>query len=264
MKTLLQIEWMKVKSYRTFWILAGLFVAAVVGVNYISYSINIEVNDRTSAVGLGTGNPFSFPQIWNTMAWMSSLLLYFPGFIIIFLVSNEFTFKTHRQNIIDGLSRKQFVMIKLNVALIIAVASTLVVFLTTLVFGLLGGGTFTVQGIEYMGYFFVCSFIYVLFAMVLALMLRKAALSVGIYFIYGLIIDNLIPLLLRKSFDNKPYGSYIMPLDVADGLLPFPFFKSMVEATLRTPNQYICLSICAAWIVFYYWFSIKKFQQEDL
>ncbi|MES2775724.1 MAG: ABC transporter permease [Bacteroidota bacterium] len=263
MKTLLEIEWMKVKNYRTFWILAGLFVVAVIGINYISFRINAEVNNATSVLG-GTGSPFDFPKIWNTMTWMSSLLLYFPGFIMIFLISNEFTFKTHRQNIIDGLSRKQFVMVKLNVALIIAIATTLIVFLTTLAFGLLGGSSFTVEGIEYMGYFFVCSFVYILFAMVIALLLRKAALSVGIYFIYGLIIDNVIPALLRKSFDNKPIGSYFMPLDVADGLLPFPFFKNVVEAALRTPNQMICLGICVAWIIFYYWFSIRKFENEDL
>jgi len=264
MKTLLQIEWMKVKNYRTFWILATLFVVAVIGINYIGFMVNTEVNNTTSAVGISTGSPYGFPKVWNTITWMSSLLLYFPGFIMIFLVSNEFTFKTHRQNIIDGLSRKQFVMVKLNLALILAIASTLVVFLTTLIFGLMSGGSFDVEGIEYIGYFFVCSFIYVLFGMVISLLLRKAALSVGIYFIYGLIVDNILPALLRKSFDGKPYGSYFMPLDVADGLLPFPFFKNQIDAVLKTPNPYICLAICAVWIVFYYWFSIRKFENEDL
>ncbi len=264
MKTLLEIEWMKVKNYRTFWILAGLFVVAVVGINYIGYMINSQVDETTSAVGLGTGSPFDFPKVWNTVAWMSSLLLYFPGFIMIFLVSNEFTFKTHRQNIIDGLSRKQFVMVKLNVALLLAIISTLLVLLTTIIFGLLGNGSLNVDGLVYIGYFFVCSFVYILFAMVISLLLRKAALSVGIYFIYGLIIDNIIPALLRKSFDGKPYGSYLMPLDVADGLLPFPFFKNQIEAVLKTPNPYICLGICTVWIVFYYWFSIRKFENEDL
>jgi len=264
MQKLLQIEWMKVRNYRTFWILASLFVAAVVGINYISYSINTQVNNTTSAIGLGTGGPFEFPKIWNTMTWMSSLLLYFPGFIIIFLITNEYTFKTHRQNIIDGLSRKQFVMVKLNLAWIIALASTIVVFVATALFGIIDGSTFTFEGMEYIAYFFVCSLIYVLFAMLLALMLRKAALAVGIYFIYGLIIDNIIPGILRKYLDGKPYGTYFMPLDVADGLLPFPFFKNQIDAILRMPNPYICLGICVAWVVFYHWFSIRKFEKEDL
>lgn len=264
MKKLLEIEWMKVKHYKTFWVLSILFIIAIVGINYISYSINVQVNETTRAVGFGTGSPFDFPNIWNTMAWMSSWLLYFPGFIMIFLISNEFTFRTHRQNIIDGLSRKQFVMVKLNVALIIAIVCTIIVLLTTSLFGIMGGSSFTIEGIEYIGYFFICCFIYVLFAMTLALLFRKAALSVGIYFIYGLILDNIIPGLLRRSFEGKPYGSYIMPLDVADGLLPFPFFKNQIDAVLGTPNPYICLSICATWIIFYFWFSIRKFEKEDL
>jgi ABC-2 type transport system permease protein len=264
MKKLLQIEWMKVKKYTTFWVLASLFVVAVIGINYISLSINSEINKTTSAVGLGTGSPFEFPKIWNTVAWMSSWLLFFPGFIMIFLVSNEFTFKTHRQNIIDGLSRKQFVQVKLADALIIAIVSTLVVFIITLLFGILGGSQFTFEGMEYIGYYFICSLIYILFGMTIAFLLRKAALSVGIYFIYGLIVDNVVPGLVRQQFGGKPYGTYFMPLDVADGLLPFPFFKSQIQAVLRTPNVYICLAICAAWIIFYYFFTIRKFEREDI
>lgn len=264
MKELLQIEWLKVKGYRTFWILISLFVLAVLGINYISFYINMKVNSTTSAVGLGTGNPFGFPNIWNTVAWMSSWVLFFPGFIIIFLITNEYSFKTHRQNIIDGLSRRQFVWVKLWVALILAIASTLVVLLTTLIFGLASGSTFTLAGIQYTGYYFIASLIYILFALLLAFLLRRAALAVGIYFIYGLIIDNIIPGLLRNSFEGKPYGTYLMPLDVADGLLPFPFFKSQVQMVVQTPNAYICLAICIAWIIFYHWFTLRKFERDDL
>ena len=264
MLDLLKIEWMKVKNYRTFWVLVVLFVVAVIGINYISFAINREVNNTTSAVGLSTGNPFNFPQIWNTMAWMSSWLLYFPGFVIIFLITNEYSFKTHRQNIIDGLSRKQFVVVKLNVALILAIASTIVVLLTTAFFGMASGSTFTVEGMQYIGLYFIAAFVYILFAMLLAFLLRKAALAVGIFFIYGLIIDNVIPGLLRKTFDGKPYGTYIMPLDVADGLMPFPFFKNQVDMVLRTPNLYLCLALCIGWIIFYHIFTVRKFEKDDL
>lgn len=264
MKKLLSIEWMKVKNYRTFWILTMLFVVAVAGINYISYNINLQVNNFVSKVGLSTGKPFDFPNIWGSMAWMSSWLLYFPGFIMIFLITNEFQFKTHRQNIIDGLSRKEFVTVKLNVAFILTILCTLVILINTILFGLIGGSSFTMEGFHFIGYFFVCSWVYILFAMLLALLLRKAALAVGIYFIYGLIIDNVVPGLLLKYFDGKPYGTYIMPLDVADGLLPFPFFKNQVQLILKTPNTYACLAICVAWIIFYHWFTIKKFNSEDL
>ena len=40
-------------------------------------------------------------------------------------ISNEYTFKTHRQNIIDGWSRKQFITSKLMDVLIISLIVTL-------------------------------------------------------------------------------------------------------------------------------------------
>ncbi len=264
MKKLLQLEWMKVKSYRTFWILVALFVLAVVGINNISFAINNQVNDATKAVGIGTGNPFAFPTVWNTITWMSSWLLYFPGFIIIFLITNEYTFKTHRQNIIDGLSREQFVSVKLVLCVLLALGATIVVGLTSLTFGLIGGSTPTLDGLQYVGLYFVAALVYILFGLFLAFFLRKAALAVGIYFIYGLIIDNIVPGIVRKQFDGKPYGTYFMPIDVADGLIPFPFFRSQVKAVIEPANLYICLAICIAWLFFYWLFTINRFKKLDL
>jgi ABC-2 type transport system permease protein len=265
MKTLLQIEWMKVKSYRTFWILVALFVVAVVGINYIAFYSTSTFTANAGQLSMIAGTPYSFPDVWNTVAWMSSWLLYFPGFIIILMLSNEYTFKTHRQNIIDGLSRQQFVTTKLAVALILALFTTVIVFINAIIFGLAGGSSFTFDGIQMIGYFFISSWIYILFALLLAFLLRKAVLAIGVFFIFGLILDNVIPGLLRtKVFNGKPYGTYIMPLDVSDSLMPFPFFRNVSKMFLETPNLTICLIICLAWIVFYHWFTARKFRGEDL
>lgn len=262
MINLLRIEWMKVKSYRTFWVLMGLFLVAVIGMNYIVYKANIEINKNMPLSAL-TGSPFTFPNVWNTITWLSSWLLYFPGFVMVLIISNEYTFKTHRQNIIDGLSRKQFVNTKLCVALILAVISTIIVFITTLLFGLAGGGRFTFEGMSAIGYFFICSWVYILFALLLAFLFRKAVLAIGIYFIFGMILDNLLSLLLRRAFDGKPYGNYLMPLDVADSVLKHPF-RSQVDGFWTPANIYISLVVCVVWIVFYHLFTNRKFQAEDL
>lgn len=263
MKTLLQIEWMKVRSYRTFWVLIGLFVAAIVGINYITYRGNLELKKNFPMGEMLTGSPFSFPQIWNTISWMSSWILYFPGFIMIFLVSNEYTFKTHRQNIIDGLSRRQFVITKLFVAFALSIACTLLVLLSVVVFGILSGSSFTLEGFSVIGNFFICSWVYILLALLLAFLFRKAILAIGVYFIYGLILDNIIWGLGRWLSNNKPFASYILPVDVADSLLAHPF-KRATNNFMESPNVTACLIICAAWIIFYHLFTIRKFQGEDL
>jgi hypothetical protein len=263
MKKLLQIEWMKVKSYRTFWVLMGLFVAAIVGINYITYRGNLELKKNIPMGEMLTGSPFSFPQIWNTISWMSSWVLYFPGFIIIFLVSNEYTFKTHRQNIIDGLSRKQFVITKLFVAFILSVICTILVFLSTVMFGFLSDSTFTTEGLSVIGNFFICSWVYILFALLLAFLFRKAILAIGVFFVYGLIIDNILTFFIRWSTSGKPIGNYVLPIDVADSLIPHPF-QRQTSGFMTGPNITICFILCVAWIIFYHLFTIRKFQAEDL
>jgi hypothetical protein len=260
MKALLNIEWMKIRHYKTFWILFALFIISVFGLNMIVFKIKQAIDDTDPLLKALTGGPFGFPEVWKTVGWMTGWLLYFPGFIMIFLVTNEFTFRTHRQNIIDGWSRRQFVGVKLVMAGILAVICTIMMVLASMVFGLAAGSSFVSGNFEYIGYFFLTSYVYMLFAFVLALFLRKAALSVGIFFIYALIFDNLLSSFVSAR-SKSPLGSYIAPLQVADDLFPIPFIGKVLP---NRPELWILLVIVSAWIVFYHFASIRKFENEDL
>jgi ABC-type transport system involved in multi-copper enzyme maturation permease subunit len=260
MYNLLKIEWFKIKNYRTFWILFSLFIVSAFGLNLIVFKFKEAIDNADPMLKAITGGPFGFPEVWKTVGWLTGWLLYFPGFIMIFLVSNEFTFKTHRQNIIDGWSRRQFVMVKLAVALALALICTLLMVLASLVFGLAAHSSFSLENLEYIFYFFLCSYVYMLFALMLALMLRKAALSVGIFFIYALIFDNLLSGFINGQ-TKTPLGSYISPLQVVDDLFPIPFIGKMMP---NRPELWVLLLISAAWVLFYHWFAIRKFEKEDL
>ena len=71
------------------------------------------------------GSPFAFPDVWQTVSWNSTMLFIIPAILIITLTTNEFVYKTHRQNIIDGWSRKQFISVKLVEVLLLSVFTTL-------------------------------------------------------------------------------------------------------------------------------------------
>lgn len=43
MLQLLKIEWLKVKNYRTFWILSGLYLFSIWGANYIAYMVQNKI-----------------------------------------------------------------------------------------------------------------------------------------------------------------------------------------------------------------------------
>lgn len=260
MKSLLQIEWMKIRHYKTFWILFALFIISVFGLNMIVFKVKQAIDEADPLLKAMTSGPFGFPEVWKTVGWLTGWLLYFPGFIMIFLVTNEFTYRTHRQNIIDGWSRKQFVSVKLVMAAILAAICTLMMVLASLVFGFASGTSFSVSNLEFIGYFFLTSYTYMLFAFMLALFLRRAALSVGIFFIYALIFDNLISGFISGQ-TNTPLGSYVAPLQVADDLFQIPFIGKMLP---NRPELWILLVIIAAWIVFYHFISLRKFEKQDL
>src|SRR2546423_6278154 len=131
---LLKIEWMKLKNYRTFWILTSLYLVSIVGINFIAFKILqriYEEKQSKAAAELIIGNrPYSFPSAWQMTSYMSSFLLFLPGLLMIIFITNEFSFKTHRQNIIDGWSRNEFISVKILMALLLSILSTIMVAIT--------------------------------------------------------------------------------------------------------------------------------------
>ena len=118
MLQLLKLEWLKVKNYRAFWIFLGLYIVGLFSINWIAYQFPGKVKKNNVPLNIF---PYDFPAVYQTIAWVSSWLLYFPGILMILVITNEYNYKTHRQNIIDGLTRQQFVAAKILFGLAIAV-----------------------------------------------------------------------------------------------------------------------------------------------
>jgi hypothetical protein len=178
MMHLLKIEWLKVKNYRTFWILLLISVVTIPAFNYVIYDLMNNSFPKVNGKSL-LGSPFAFPDVWQTVTWNSSLLLLMPAILIITLITNEFTFKTHRQNIIDGLSRMQFINVKLVEILLISIFLTIIVFLTSLAFGYYGNtpkaGVSLFKDVRFTGYFFVQMISYSMIALLIGMFVKRLA-----------------------------------------------------------------------------------------
>src|SRR5688500_12038924 len=117
MNTLFRTEWLKLRKYRAFWWLFALTAISYPGVNYIFYRAYSDfVKEQSAAAELvknRIGNPFEFPEVWHTVAFASSIFVFIPAVLIIMFITNEYNFRTHRQNVIDGWSRNQFMAAKI-------------------------------------------------------------------------------------------------------------------------------------------------------
>ncbi|WP_162915859.1 hypothetical protein [Paraflavitalea soli] len=261
----LSIEWMKLKNYRTFWILSILYVVSIFGANYIVYRIQQAIFEEKQAKGVVQlfigGPPFAFPNVWHTTTYISSFLLLLPGLLMIISVTNEYSFKTHRQNVIDGWNRREFISTKIMLALIGALFSTILVTLTALSFGFLQGEPFTTEKSIKVFYFFIQALSYSLVALLFALLFKRGGLAIGIFFLYPLVLENLISALMNRYLDFS--GRYL-PLESTDNLIPFPLFENVQRQIIKAPNFTALLIVALVYIALYVFFISRKFETDDL
>jgi ABC-2 type transport system permease protein len=262
---LLKIEWMKLKNYRTFWILFILYLVSIVGINFITYRIQQHIYEQQSTKGAAEmivgARPYAYPLVWQMTSYMSSFLLFVPGLMMIIFITNEYSFKTHRQNILDGWSRSNFISVKTVETLIFALISTVMVFLTSLIFGNAHEKVFSWENVHFIGYFFLQALSYGLFALLFAILFRRGGLAIGVFFLYAVVLENLMAGLLNKYAAN--IGRYL-PLESSDNLIPLPIFRQ-VQKQLITPQNIPALLVAVGiYLLVYVTFIHWKFVSDDL
>ncbi len=118
MLRLLRIEWNKIAPYRAFRVLIGLYLACMVALPWSMERIPFLRNFQQF---------FEFPAIWFFYYFAGMFLSFALAIIIITITCNEYSNRTFRQHIIDGLGRNDLVAAKLTLMFIGALAITLLV-----------------------------------------------------------------------------------------------------------------------------------------
>src|SRR5690625_2598749 len=93
LRTLVQIEWIKIRSRPAVWI-STLIFTGLVGLLFAA-PLYLAIQ--------GGQTPTAFPEAWhNIFGGIPPLGLFFTGAVVIFLISSEFGLRTARQNIKIG------------------------------------------------------------------------------------------------------------------------------------------------------------------
>jgi hypothetical protein len=262
---LLKIEWMKLKYYRTFWILTSLYLASIVGINFIVFKIQQRIFEEKQSKGVAElvigQRPYSFPTVWQMTSYVSSFLLFLPGLLMIIFITNEFSYKTHRQNIIDGWSRYQFISVKIVLALLLSILSTIMVAVTAIIFGSQLDNSFTLDKIEYVGYYFIQALSYTLAASLIAILVRRGGLAIGIYFTYAVVLENVAAKVMNYYLNDT--GRFL-PLQSTDELIPLPIFQSIQKRIITPPDYPALLTAAAIYLVLYLFLINRRFLRSDL
>ena len=228
MLTLIKIEWLKIKKYPAFWWMLAIVALTYPGVNIMFFSIYrkaTEGKEMTNNIAkMLLGNPFALPETWHSVAYFSSLFILLPAILVIMLVTNEYNFKTHRQNIIDGWSREQFITSKLFDVMIVAGIATLVYIGVSTVFCFYADIDHLNQWsnqLYYIPLFFLQTFSQLSIAFLLGYLIKKAFIALGIFLFYYLVIENIAT--TYAKFKLNDIGRFL-PFEISDRIIPSPAF----------------------------------------
>ena len=266
MLSLFKIEWLKIKTYRTFWILfLGFMVFYPVAFYFSAYKFmeRLSASESMQERMLKSlmGSPFIFPKVWLAASWMGGLFFVLIGMLFILLITNEVQYRTHRQNIIDGWSRMDFLKAKFSLLIFFVLVSTALVFIMGLLVGAVYSSSMSdmTDGIYYVGYFMLMATLYLMLAYLVSILVKRTGLSIIIYFAIVCIVDNVLWLIF--TLKGSQLG-YFMPLEAADSLVPNPFKPSIMEK--RTVEDLALIITALAYISVYGFIIINYFRKADL
>ncbi|EPR72943.1 hypothetical protein ADIWIN_2031 [Winogradskyella psychrotolerans RS-3] len=85
---------------------------------------------------LGELGIFNFPIIWHITTFFASYFKFFFAIVVVSMIGNEYSNKTLKQNLIDGLSKKEFVLSKFYTIVFFSLCATLLIGIATFVIGM--------------------------------------------------------------------------------------------------------------------------------
>ncbi|GAA4317557.1 ABC transporter permease [Flaviaesturariibacter amylovorans] len=265
MGNLIRTEWLKIKKYPAFWWMLVIVALAYPGMNYVLYTSGYK--DQLEDPQMGPllkmlNNPFAFPDAWQTVAFISSVFVFLPSVLVIMFITNEYTYKTHRQNIIDGWSRSQFMTSKVIDVAIVSLVVTLLYTGTALMIGTLntdGSGKYFYEGSRYIGLFFLQTFSQLSFAHLIAFIVRKAFLALGAFLFYYFPLEPYLVAMAKKHAGG--IGEYL-PLEISDRLIPYPrwFVRKQDEwdALVSQANIHILYTVLLTALIWAICYRINK------
>ncbi len=208
---LLKIEWLKLRNHKFFWIGMALYAASMIVLitqmgKFAPFDSKNNEGGMIAFQNLADAGLYKLPYIWQHVTYLASFFKFIPAFLLIFFISNEYQYKTYRQNVIDGLSIGQYYISKLFSALIFTTISLVIVTATGFVMALIHNENIDwskfLYGTDYLTGFFVEVLFIMMFTMFLTLVFKRSTITVIVILAYYFIAEPLLGLVLGEPVKN--------------------------------------------------------------
>ncbi|KSA14598.1 ABC importer, permease component [Maribacter dokdonensis DSW-8] len=260
---LLQIEFIKLWNNRASKVLIISYFALLTSIALVA-AIKFDIGPIK--FHLADQGIFNFPYIWHFNTFITAFFKLFLAIVIVSMMSNEYSNKTIKQNLIDGLSKREFILSKFLTVITFSLVSTIFVFIVSLILGLFYSDfnelSIIFTDLEFLLAFFVKLTGFFSFCLFLGVLVKRSAFALG-FLILWQVFEGIFRGILRwKFFDGETTDSImnLFPLQSMFNLIKEPFSRlGAVQSVANQMGEKLALNYHVHWyevIIVLFWTAI--------
>ena len=283
MLRLLNIEFHKLKHNRASKVLSIIYFALLTSIALIA-AIKFDIGPIQ--FHLADQGIFNFPYIWHFNTFMAAIFKFFLLLVIVSMMANEYSNKTLKQNLIDGLSKKEFVLSKFYTVIAFAAISTIFVFVVSLILGYAYSDynelSIVFSDLEYLFAFFLKLVGFFSFGLFMGILVKRSAFAVGGIFVW-FFAESIFKGFLFWKFrdddfnavsDNVAQYMQFLPLEAMSNLIKQPFTRlNAVQSVAKQVGedlstdfsvQPVDVMVVSVWTFLFIYASYRLLLKRDL
>lgn len=264
---LLKIDLKKLTSYRTFWIVCGLYFITLAfstasGMEFLKWLAR-TIENFGSSININRIPLYHFPDVWLNLIFFSGLFKVVLGIMTVISVTNEYQYRTLRQNIIDGLSRWEFLLTKVLTNVLLSMLSVAMIMVIAFVTGLIYtpsiNWNFVFAEMEFLIAYFIEIFGFLSFALMLGILVQRPGLTIIL-----LLLSRMLEYIIRENVDELlPWLIPFLPMESLSNLVPVPYQRYAFQE-IRDYLTVDSVAIALGWTVLFNYFSYLKLKFSDI
>ena len=278
MKRLLAIELQKIWKNRASRVLT---ISYLVILSFIALIASINIKIGSFQLHFAEMGIFNFPFIWHFNTYIAAILKFFLAIVIVSMMANEYSYGTLKQNLIDGMSKKEFVLSKFLTVVLFAFVSTFFVFIMSLILGYSFSSytelSIVFSDMDYLLAYFVKLVGFFSFCLFLGVFVKRSAFAIGFLFVWNIIEGIANGILTFKVFPKSNTAEQItqfFPLESMSNLIVEPITRLSVIKNIQTAVgdtnvkdysvQFSSIFIVLVWTTLFIFLSYKIIKKRDL
>ncbi len=264
---LLRVDLKKLTGYRTFWVVCGLYFLTLAfvtasGMEFLKWLASKGAEFGTS-ININRIPLYHFPDVWQNLVFISGFFKLVLAIMVVISITNEYTYRTVRQNIIDGLSRWEFLQSKMLTNLLLSLMSVAMVFIIAMATGFIYSPVLRVEDVladlEFFPAYFLEIFAFLSYALMLGVLVQRSGLTI-ILLMLSHMIEAIIKVNLPVAIED---AKMIFPMESISNLVAMPFARYAFQE-IQDYVKISSVAIALVWTIIFNGIAYWRLKAADI